>query len=116
MKTIIVDSFTHDKMLSLTSHLPHLLSFAYVNFLKKTKNRNLKNFIGPYFNDLTRVADNNYEIWSDILISNKENIINFGKNFINELSSLLNKLETASKEDLLKILKDIKKYKIKSLK
>ena len=109
MKTIIVSPHLHDKILSITSHLPHLISFLYIYFIKSKKFKNLKKFSGPYFEDFTRVADNNFKMWTEIFLSNRDEILNYGYQFVEYLNNLLNFLKKSEYDKILKFLKDVKK-------
>ncbi|MCK4917156.1 MAG: prephenate dehydrogenase [Candidatus Omnitrophica bacterium] len=102
-KVFFMDSETHDKVLSKVSHLPHLISFALT---KLVPIEYLKYSAGS-FNDLTRISNSLPAIWTDILFSNKENILRDLKEFIEvlkEFESLIKKDETEGVFDLIKLV------------
>lgn len=61
----------HDKILAYTSHLPHVMSFAYAAGFDK----GMLPYTAGSFRDMTRIANAGTDIWKDILLSNKESIV-----------------------------------------
>lgn len=62
----------HDKMIALTSQLAHILSSAYV---KSPSAINHKGFSAGSFQDMTRVARLNENMWTELFFENKENLL-----------------------------------------
>ncbi len=63
----------HDTILAATSHLPHALAFSLVNTLARMDDKNdIFKFAAGGFEDFTRIASSNPQMWSDICIANKE--------------------------------------------
>lgn len=62
----------HDQVIAYTSQLAHVLSNAYV---KSTAALQYENFAGGSFQDLTRVATLNVEMWTELFFLNRENLI-----------------------------------------
>lgn len=60
---------THDVSLGLTSHLPHLLSYAIVEMLSE-ENEIAHGLVGTGFKDFSRIAEGDARVWSDILSAN----------------------------------------------
>lgn len=63
----------HDRIIALTSHLTHIIAVSLVN--SNMLDVDTKLFIGGSFKDASRVALINCELWPQLLISNKENVI-----------------------------------------
>ena len=75
--TFIMSPTQHDLVLSETSHLPHLVSFALVNIIQNTTSiDNIEDYTGGGFRDFARLAHSDSSMWKDICFSNKKNIIN----------------------------------------
>jgi len=100
MKVIPMAPSKHDKLISGVSHFPHLLSFMLINTQAGTINKN-RSAIGPGFMDATRIAASGEDIWAEIMIANKKEVIN--------------NIKTA-REELLKIKKMIAFNKMKGIK
>lgn len=64
----------HDRTVALTSHLPQLLATALAEQLDKVNEEALV-VSGQGLRDLTRIASSSGELWNEILIANKENVI-----------------------------------------
>ena len=111
MKVSIMKADEHDKIMSITSHLPHLIAFTIVgsalNYSPKKK-KQLLNFSAGGFKDFTRIASSDPKMWKDIFITNRKNIIKTVDVFINNLNSFKNLIED---ENTLKIIKFIKESK-----
>ncbi|MCG6553192.1 MAG: prephenate dehydrogenase/arogenate dehydrogenase family protein [Candidatus Magnetominusculus sp. LBB02] len=73
-KIEILSPERHDEILSSISHLPHIAAYALVNTVQEL-NPGFFNYSGPGFMDTTRIAMSSPEIWRDICILNKDNII-----------------------------------------
>jgi len=87
-KTIPITPESHDKILSMTSHLPHILSFILVDIISKNKMiDNIDSYSGGGFRDLARLAKSDITMWADILLTNKSNIISSITKFSDSLAS-----------------------------
>jgi prephenate dehydrogenase len=77
----------HDRVLAVVSHLPHVLVFALVNTLARTRadSIELKDYCAGGFKDFTRIASSRPELWRDICLLNGEEI---GKSLSDYISSL----------------------------
>ena len=77
----------HDRVLAVVSHLPHVLVFALVNALARTRadSIDLKDYCAGGFKDFTRIASSRPELWRDICLLNGEEI---GKSLSDYISSL----------------------------
>lgn len=62
----------HDSMIAFTSQMPHILSNA---FIKSPTALQHKGFSAGSYKDLTRVAWLNPQMWSELILSNRENVL-----------------------------------------
>ncbi len=88
----------HDEMIAFTSQLPHALAVALIN--SDVEGRNTGEFIGDSYRDLTRIANINEALWSQLFLGNKENLLKAIYNFEEELDKIKNCLEHEDKETL----------------
>lgn len=88
----------HDKMIAFTSQLPHALAVALIN--SDIEGRNTGEFIGDSYRDLTRIANINESLWSQLFLGNKENLLQAIYNFEEELDKIKSCLENEDKEAL----------------
>lgn len=88
----------HDEMIAFTSQLPHALAVALIN--SDIEGRNTGEFIGDSYRDLTRIANMNESLWSQLFLGNKENLLEAIYNFEEELDKIKKYLEYDNKEGL----------------
>lgn len=88
----------HDEMIAFTSQLPHALAVALIN--SDVEGRNTGEFIGDSYRDLTRIANINESLWSQLFLGNKENLLEAINNFEKELDKIKLSLESDDKENL----------------
>lgn len=85
-KTRRISPSKHDEIISFTSQLPHALAVSLVN--SDNLDINTGEFIGDSYRELTRIAKINEDLWSQLFIGNKENLIRRIENFQNELEKI----------------------------
>ena len=67
------DPADHDAEVSWTSHVPHVLAFAFARALASAPS-GTRELQGPGFRDFTRIGQSDSELWSDILTANRKAI------------------------------------------
>ena len=77
---ISMDPFLHDRVLGAVSHLPHVLAFSLINALAEIRERtipelDLLGYSGGGLRDTTRIAASSPEMWRDIFIRNRDNLL-----------------------------------------
>lgn len=91
----------HDEMIGYTSQLPHTIAVALMN--SDIEGRETGSFIGDSYRDLTRIANINEDLWSELFLGNKENLLTSIKNFEDELDKIKNAINRDDKEELKKL-------------
>ena len=111
---IIMDAKIHDKIFSITSHLPHLIAYNLIktaqDFQKKQKKDIIK-FSAGGLRDFSRIAASNEIMWRDIFFNNKSNIVSAINLFINNLNSFKKNIENLDDKTLRKKLINSKKVR-----
>jgi prephenate dehydrogenase len=79
-RTTEMDPDLHDRVLGAISHLPHLAAFALVNaiaFIQETQTPgfDLQRYSGGGYKDTTRIAASSPEMWRDICLWNRDNLV-----------------------------------------
>ena len=97
-KVVEVSRERHDQIIAYTSNLPHLLAVSLVN--SKSMNDETKYFIAGSFRDATRVADINAELWTDLFLYNRENVLAEITSFQEQLARWTEALEKGDTEAL----------------
>ena len=72
----------HDAAYAAVSHLPHLIAFALINSItSQERGKDYLSLAGPGFRDFTRIAASDPQMWRDILIANREELLAQSKIF-----------------------------------
>jgi prephenate dehydrogenase len=74
----------HDRILAYTSHLPHVLSFAYCMGVEPF----MRDFTAGSYRDMTRIGRSAGDLWKDIFVSNREEILTSIETFKRNLDDL----------------------------
>ncbi|PPR65124.1 MAG: Prephenate dehydrogenase [Alphaproteobacteria bacterium MarineAlpha3_Bin7] len=87
----IMDPNHHDQIMAMTSHLPHLISYTIVGTatdLEKSLVSEVVKYSAGGFRDFTRVAASDPTMWGDIMIKNKEAVLEILQRFNEDLTAL----------------------------
>ena len=110
-KIVFMESDEHDKIFSMTSHLPHLIAYNLIktaqDFQKKNK-KNIIKFSAGGLRDFSRTAASNEIMWRDVFFSNKSNMIKVIEMFTKNLNGLKKNIKFSEDKKLIKILKNSK--------
>ena len=90
---------SHDNLLGMTSHLPHMLAFSLVNYLVN-QNPTASIYAGGGFKDFSRIASGDAIMWRDICLQNKDQIISHLKGYQSTLNDLLEAIGDENSEKL----------------
>jgi cyclohexadieny/prephenate dehydrogenase len=78
MHVVTMDAMHHDRVLAITSHVPHLIAYTIVNTvsdLEAHMKAEVVKFAASGFRDFTRVAASDPVMWRDIFLANKEAVL-----------------------------------------
>ena len=103
-RSVKVSTEDHDKIIAYTSDLPHITAVALVN--SASYNENTQYFIAGGFRDATRVADINPDLWSDLFLSNRANVIAEIENYQKQLERWKKAIENNDREALKEIMRE----------
>ena len=103
-RSVKVSTEDHDKIIAYTSDLPHITAVALVN--SASYNENTQYFIAGGFRDATRVADINPDLWSDLFLSNRANVIAEIENYQKQLERWKKAIEDNDRETLKEIMRE----------
>ena len=113
-KVKIMSATDHDKILSLTSHLPHVIAY---NIVKTTTDNNEKlkadviRYSAGGLRDFTRIAASNPTMWKDIFIDNSDLIIDAINNFSRNLEEFKKTIAEKDGKKLLSIFEKAKEFR-----
>ena len=79
----------HDRVLAMTSHLPHVLAFSLVDSLaRQPASADIFRFAAGGFRDFTRIASSDVVMWRDIALANRDALLGAIDGFAHSLSGL----------------------------
>ncbi len=113
-KVDIMDVKQHDYILSITSHIPHLVAYNIVNTsinIQEEKQSDIIKYSAGGLRDFTRIAASNPIMWRDIFIQNKTNTSKEIEKFIANLEELKNAIENEDGKKLEEIFIKTKKIR-----
>lgn len=87
----------HDKMIGYVSQLTHCIAVALMDC---SDNSHIVDYTGDSFRDLTRIANINEKMWSELFLMNKQPLLEQMDTFINEMQTLRKMLEEDDKNGL----------------
>lgn len=70
----IMSPQAHDEVISFTSQLPHAIAVALIN--SDNEKYDTGKYIGDSYRDLTRIANINEDLWSELFLRNRNNLLN----------------------------------------
>ena len=118
-KTVVMNSEKHDKIFSMTSHLPHLIAYNLVKSaqdFEKKQRYNLIKYSAGGLRDFSRIAASNEIMWRDIFFNNKTNVSKAIDIFVKNLHSFKRDIISGNSKSVIKKLIQTKKVRSKIVK
>jgi len=113
-KVDIMEAKQHDYILSITSHIPHLIAYNIVNTslnIQDEKESTIVKYSAGGLRDFTRIAASNPIMWRDVFIQNKKNTSKMVDKFIENLEDLKKAIESEDGKKLEQIFTKTKKIR-----
>lgn len=104
----VTTAAAHDKMIAFTSQMPHIVSNAYI---KSPTALDHKGFSAGSYKDMTRVAWLNPQMWAELCMENRENMLSELHCYIENLKQYQAALESQDLEKLSALLDEGRKRK-----
>jgi len=115
MKVSIMDAEYHDRVLAITSHIPHLVAYSIVGTVTELEDQ-LKTEVIKYsaggFRDFTRIAASDPVMWRDVFLNNSGAVLEMLGRFIEDLTALQKSIrwkDGEALEELFSKTRDIRK-------
>ncbi len=87
----VMDAQHHDKVLAITSHLPHLIAYTIVGTatqLEDSAQGEVVRYSAGGFRDFTRIAASDPVMWRDVFLNNREAVLEMLQRFTEDLTAL----------------------------
>jgi cyclohexadieny/prephenate dehydrogenase len=91
MRVVTMSADHHDKVLAVTSHLPHLIAYTIVGTatdLEDSLKSEVIQFSASGFRDFTRIAASDPVMWRDVFLNNREAVLEILQRFTEDLTAL----------------------------
>ena len=118
-RTVVMTPEKHDRIFSITSHLPHLIAYNLVKSaqeFEKKQSYNLIKYSAGGLRDFSRIAASNEIMWRDIFFNNRNNITKAINLFIRNLIAFKKDINSKNNKSILKKLIQTKKVRSKIIK
>lgn len=99
----IMEPGHHDRVLAITSHLPHLIAYTIVGTatdLESTLQQEVIKFSASGFRDFTRIAASDPTMWRDVFLNNREAVLDVLQRFTEDLTALQRAIRWGEGEQL----------------
>ena len=113
-KVKIMSAGDHDKILSITRHLPHVIAYNIVKTAMSNDEKTNKDVIrysAGGLRDFTRIAASNPTMWKDIFIDNSDLIIDGINKFSKSLDEFKKAITEKDSKKLLEIFEKSKEFR-----
>ena len=107
-KFSITTAEKHDEMIAFTSQMAHVISNAYI---KSPTAGQHKGFSAGSYKDMTRVAWLNPDMWAELFLENRDNLINEIDCFMRSMQQYRDALADGSRQELVQLLDEGRKRK-----
>ncbi len=112
-KVVLMNQVNHDKIFSITSHLPHLIAYNLIKTAQdsqRIQRKKLIKYSAGGLRDFSRIAASNEIMWRDIFFNN-DNIIKAINLFTKNLNSFKKIIQNKNNKKLLSRLSNSKKVR-----
>ena len=100
----IMSPYAHDEIISFTSQLPHMIAVALMN--SDDQKYDTGKYIGDSFRDLTRIANINADLWSELFLNNKDYLLASMERFEEQFDCLKHALQGNDEESLKRMFQE----------
>ncbi|WP_120076502.1 prephenate/arogenate dehydrogenase family protein [Aurantiacibacter odishensis] len=87
----IMDAEHHDRVLAVTSHIPHLIAYTIVGTasdLEEVTRSEVIKYSAGGFRDFTRIAASDPVMWRDVFLNNRDAVLDMLDRFLTDLAMM----------------------------
>lgn len=110
---LVLDPEEHDSVVAAVSHLPHLIAAGLVNLVARSDSsrQTMKTVAAGGFKDITRIASSSPEMWQQICMENRENIMKILRDYIADMEGIYHELENSDAAGLFRLFEESGEYR-----
>lgn len=101
-RVVITNPAQHDQVIAFTSQLAHVISNAYI---RSDTSYSHRGFTAGSFRDMTRVARINADMWTQLFVQNKDNLVAEIDSLVAHLVQMRDAIETEDSETIQELLR-----------
>jgi prephenate dehydrogenase len=101
----------HDRLVGMISHLPHIIAYTLVDFIRNEEDDVLKEIAAGGFRDLTRIASSDPNLWTDIIMESGDSSADLLDSYISLLADLSGTLKLKDQSALYKSFEKAKQFR-----
>jgi len=111
-RIVEMPAHVHDRALAVTSHLPHLVSFALAAAISaKDRAGRMRRLAGQGVKDATRIAASNEEMWADIFLFNRKFVVQACRRFEGVVREMRDAVSSGNRAALVRTLRKARRYR-----
>ncbi|MBO8162990.1 MAG: prephenate dehydrogenase [Brevibacillus sp.] len=101
-KVIELDPAEHDRIVGAVSHFPHIIAAALVNLVSAYNEQNgwYQLLAAGGFRDITRIASSNPRLWRDILLNNRDYLLDIAEQWRSGLDRVMQLVADGNEEGI----------------
>jgi prephenate dehydrogenase len=105
-EVVVMDADLHDEIFAAVSHLPHIAAFAMMSAVAElsTGTHDYVQFSGAGFRDFTRIAASSPEMWKDICMMNRDNLLSMIDRYLFSLNRFKSEIAAGDENRLMQHL------------
>ena len=116
-KPLIMNQVSHDKAVAAISHLPHVVSFSYAaSIADMNMSEILSEITAGSYRDMTRISLSDPQMWQEIFISNRDEILKSMDLYQEEFNKLRKLIEDSNYEEIFEYIKKAGAYQNENFK
>lgn len=110
---LLLDYEKHDFATAAISHLPHVIAASLVNLVAglDDEEETMRRIAAGGFKDITRIASSSPEMWQNICLSNREQILRLVDSYIAALTDIRSNIENNREEEIITFFQKAKDYR-----
>jgi prephenate dehydrogenase len=110
---VVLSPKEHDRITGVISHFPHIIAASLVHQAQRYERENelVSRLAAGGFRDITRIASSNPEMWRDILLHNKEELLQLFDVWLQEMSIIRSFVEKGNSEQIYNYFAEAKQFR-----
>lgn len=112
-KIVVMDPAEHDRVVGAVSHFPHILAAVLVNQVAQYDQANdwHRRLAAGGFRDITRIASSNPRMWRDILLNNRESLLQIAADWRDALDQIMDLVESGERDQIEQFFKEARDFR-----